>query len=99
MGDREGVAKWPNLFATAVGAFVAGMIEVFGWRVLHGGIALLFVGVLLVAFGTGFVIRRARKRAEIASKLGYQQYPFDLQITPHLRGRRSCSCRPFLRKA
>jgi hypothetical protein len=36
MGDREGVAKWPNLFATAVGAFVAGMLEVFGWRVLHG---------------------------------------------------------------
>jgi hypothetical protein len=28
------------------------------------------LGVLLVAFGTGFVIRAGRKRAEIASKLG-----------------------------
>jgi hypothetical protein len=40
--DREGVAKWPNLFATAVSALFFGMIEVFGWRVLRGGIALLF---------------------------------------------------------
>jgi hypothetical protein len=40
--DREGVAKWPNLFATAVSALFLGMIEVFGWRVLRGGIALLF---------------------------------------------------------
>jgi len=68
--DREGVAKFPNLFATAVSAFVVGMLDVFGWRVLHRAIALLFIGVLLVAFGTGFVIRRTRKQAEIASKLG-----------------------------
>jgi len=67
--DREGVAKWPNLFATAVGALFAGMVDVFGWRVFHGGIALLFFGVLLVAFGTGFFIRRARKRARVTSKL------------------------------
>jgi hypothetical protein len=68
--DRGGVAKFANLFATVVSAFVVGMLDVFGWRVLHGGIAPLFVGVLLVAFGTAFVIRRARKRAEIDSKLG-----------------------------
>ena len=68
--DPEGFAKLPNLFATAVSAFVVGMLDVFKWRVLHGAIALLFVGVLLVAFGAGFVIRVERKRAEIASKLG-----------------------------
>jgi hypothetical protein len=68
--DPKRIAKLPNLFGTVVGAFVAGMLEVFGWRVLHGLIALLFFGVLLVTFGTGFVFRRARKRAEIASKLG-----------------------------
>jgi hypothetical protein len=68
--DREGVAKWPNLFATAVSSVFAGMVGVFGWRVLHGGLALLCFGVLLLAFVTGFVIRRARKRAETASKLG-----------------------------
>ena len=68
--DCEGVTKLPNLFATAISAFIVGMVDVFGWRVLHGAIAALFVGVLLVAFGTGFGVRRARKRAEIASKLG-----------------------------
>jgi hypothetical protein len=65
--------RWCNAGSEARqtgGAFVVGMLDVFGWRVLHGAIALLFVGVLLVAFGSGFVIRRARKRAEIASKLG-----------------------------
>ena len=68
--DREGVAKWPSLFATAVSSVFAGMVGVFGWRVLHGVLALLCFGVLLLAFVTGFVIRRARKRAEIVSKLG-----------------------------
>jgi hypothetical protein len=67
--DRDGVAKWPNLFATAISAFLFGMLEVFGWSVLHGGIALLFWVVLLAAFGVGFVIRRGRKRTEIASKM------------------------------
>jgi hypothetical protein len=67
--DPNNVAKWSNLFATAIGAFLFGMLEVFGWSVLHGGIALLFWTVLLAAFGVGFVIRRARKRAEIASKV------------------------------
>jgi len=65
----EGVAKWPNLFATAVSSFFVGMLFVFGWRVLHGGIAVLFFGVLVAALGTGFILRRARKRAEIASKM------------------------------
>lgn len=46
------------------------MLDVFGWRVLHGAIAQLFVGVLLVAFVLDLVILRARKRAEIALKLG-----------------------------
>jgi hypothetical protein len=66
--NREAFAKWSNLFATAFGSFIAGMLFVFGWRVLQGGIAALFFGVLLVVFGSGFVFRRARKRAEIASK-------------------------------
>ena len=65
--DPDSFAKWSNLFGTAIAAFVFGMLEVFGWSVLHGGIALLFWTVLLAAFGVGFVIRRARKRAEIAS--------------------------------
>jgi hypothetical protein len=67
--EGQGATKLSNLFATAVSAFVVGMLDVFGWRVLRGAIALLFVGLLLLAFGTGFVIRRARKRAEIASNL------------------------------
>jgi hypothetical protein len=67
--DPNNVAKSSNLFATAIGAFLFGMLEVFGWSVLHGGIALLSWTVLLAAFGVGFVIRRARKRAEIASKV------------------------------
>ena len=67
--DPDSFAKWSNLFGTAIAAFVFGMLEVFGWSVLHGRIALLFWTVLLAAFGVGFVIRRARKRAEIASKL------------------------------
>jgi hypothetical protein len=70
INDREGVVKWPNLFATAISSVFAGMVGVFGWRVLHGVLALLCFGVLLLALATGFVIRRARKRAGIASKLG-----------------------------
>jgi hypothetical protein len=61
--DREPLA-WPNLVATALSSLFVGMFSVFRWRVLHGGIAVLFFGVLLLAFGTGYVLRRARKRAE-----------------------------------
>ena len=60
--DREPLV-WPNLVATALGSLFFGMLTVFGWRVLHGGIAVLFFGVLLLAFGSGFLFRRARKRA------------------------------------
>jgi hypothetical protein len=67
IGDREPLA-WPNLVGTAFSSLFFGMLSVFGWRVLHGSIAVVFFGVLLVAFGTGFLFRRARKRAEIASK-------------------------------
>jgi hypothetical protein len=67
--DPDSFAKWSNLFGTAIAAFVFGMLEVFGWSVLHGSIALLFWVVLLVGFGVGFVVRRARKRAEITSKM------------------------------
>jgi hypothetical protein len=67
--DREAMAKWSNLVATVLSSLFAGMLEVFGWRVLHGGIAVLFFGVLLVASGAGFVLRRGRKPAEIASKM------------------------------
>jgi hypothetical protein len=69
MTDRERLAKWPNLFATAFSSFVVGMLHVFGRRVLNGGIAILFLGVLLAAFGTGFVIRRARKSTKTAEKM------------------------------
>ena len=69
ISGRDGIAKWPNLFGTAISAFWVGMLEVFEWRVLHGGIALLFWGALLSAFGVGFLIRRARKRTGIASTL------------------------------
>jgi hypothetical protein len=67
--DRDGLAKWLNLFGTGISAFLFGMLVVFGWRVFHGGIALLFWVVPLTSFGVGFVIRRVRKRAEIASKV------------------------------
>jgi hypothetical protein len=67
--NREALTKWSNLVATAFGSFIAAMVLVFGWRVLQGGIAALFWGVLLVVLGSGFVFRRARKRAEIASKM------------------------------
>ena len=67
--NREALAKWSNLFATVFGSFIAGMLLVFGWRVLRGKIAALFFGVLLVVFGSGFVFRHSRKRAEIASKV------------------------------
>jgi hypothetical protein len=68
--DRGEVVTLPNLFGTAFGAFIVGMWDVFGWRVLRGAIAVLFWGVLLVGLGAGFVFRRARKRSEFASKLG-----------------------------
>jgi hypothetical protein len=68
--DREGVARLPNLFATTVSAVVVGMLDVFRWRVLHGAIAQLFVGVLLVAFGTGFGYPSCAKASRNRFKAG-----------------------------
>jgi hypothetical protein len=39
--------KSPNLFATVISAFLFRKLEVFGWRVLHGGIALLALDELM----------------------------------------------------
>jgi hypothetical protein len=67
MRTCEAAIKWPNLVITAFISLALGMVEVFGWRVFHGGISALFWAALLATFGTGFVARRAQKRAEIAS--------------------------------
>jgi hypothetical protein len=39
--------KSPNLFATVISAFLFRKLEVLGWRVLHGGIALLALDELM----------------------------------------------------
>jgi hypothetical protein len=62
------VATWVNVIGTAVASVLFGMMNAFGWRVLHGRLAVLFAGILLVAFAAGFAVRRANRRAEIGSK-------------------------------
>ena len=64
---RKAAARWPNLVVTALMSLACGMIQVFGWRIFHGALAIIFWGAALAVFGTGFLARRAQKRAEIAS--------------------------------
>lgn len=48
--------------------FLGGMMIVFEWRVLHGGIGAVFAVLVLGLFVIGFARRRARKRTEVSSK-------------------------------
>jgi hypothetical protein len=61
---RGKIMSWSNIIATAVASVGFGMIWAFDWRgVLHGWIPVLFVIVVLGAFGAGIINRRARNRA------------------------------------
>lgn len=60
---RELFASWFNLVATALVSVLLGMMMAFGWRVLHGGIAIAVLG----AFAIAFAGRRARQ-AKASSK-------------------------------
>jgi len=58
---RESFARWFNLAAIAFVSLAWGMMMVFGWGVLHGGIAVVFAMTVLGLFATGFAQRRARQ--------------------------------------
>ena len=58
-------ARWANLIATAVASLGFGMMWVFEWRVLHGGVAIIFIVALACAIAAGFANRRAIRKAEV----------------------------------
>jgi len=53
---------------TLIGALWA-MMMVFEWRVLHGGIAVVFSILMVALFALGLSQRRARKRRETSSTI------------------------------
>jgi hypothetical protein len=64
---RESFARWFNLAAIACVSLAWGMMMMFGWRVLHGGIAVVFAMTVLGLFATAFAERRARQ-AKLSSE-------------------------------
>jgi hypothetical protein len=67
---RDSWAKLSNVSSTALASLLFGMMGVFGWRVLHGGIGVIFAIAIVGAIVNGLAVRRARKQAEAPSKSG-----------------------------
>jgi hypothetical protein len=65
----ESIARLLSLAALAFSSLLFGMMTVFEWRVLHGGIGVVFAIAIIRLFVTGLADRRSRKRSEIASRI------------------------------
>lgn len=65
---RESFARWSNLASIAFLSHAWGMMMLFGWRVLHGGIGVVFAMAVLGLVGTGFTERRARQAKVLPKK-------------------------------
>ncbi len=58
---RESFARWFNLASIAFVSLAWGMMMLFGRRILHGGISVVFALAVLGLVATGFAERRARQ--------------------------------------
>ena len=67
ISKRESFAGLWRFSALAFSSFLFGMLTVFDWRVLHGGIGVVFAILIIGLFVTALADRRSRKRAQIAS--------------------------------
>jgi hypothetical protein len=67
MAGRESFASLSNLASLALSSLLFGMFMVFEWRVIHGGIAIVFVIAILGLLLVGLAERRARKRAAVTA--------------------------------
>jgi hypothetical protein len=59
---RDSATKWPNVASLVLISLAWGMMMIFGWRVLHGGLLAVFVLAVLGLFALGIIERRAQKR-------------------------------------
>jgi len=64
IAGRKSFAKTLNLVSLALASLLFGMFMVFDWRVIHGGIVIIFAMAILGLLVIGLAERRARKRAE-----------------------------------
>jgi hypothetical protein len=58
---RESFAEWFNLASIAFLSLAWGMMMLFRWRVLRGGIGVVFAMTVLGLVATGLAGRRARQ--------------------------------------
>ena len=65
---RHPFARVLNFVAIALMSLLFGMMMAFQWRVLHGGMAVVFAMAVTGLFVTALMERRARRRVEVSSK-------------------------------
>lgn len=59
---RDSVTKWSNIASLALMSLAWGMMMIFGWRVVHGGLLAVLALALFGLIALGIVERRAQKR-------------------------------------
>jgi hypothetical protein len=65
ISKRESFARFLSLAALAFSSLLFGMMTVFEWRLLHGGIGVVFAMAIIGLFVTALAKRRSHKRTEI----------------------------------
>ena len=68
ISKRESYTRLLSLATLAFSSLLFGMMMVFEWRVLHGGIGVVSAIAITGLFITALAERRAHKRAQIASR-------------------------------
>jgi len=61
---RESFMKWSNVAVTALGGYLMGMMLVFEWRLLRGGIAVVFAAGFLGLIALTFAADRLERAAK-----------------------------------
>ena len=59
---RDSVTKWFNITSLALISLAWGMMMIFGWRVVHGGLLAVFTVAIFGLIALGIVGRRAQRR-------------------------------------
>jgi len=59
---RDSVTKWSNISSLALISLAWGMMKIFGWRVLHGGLLAVFAAAIFGLIALGIIERRAQRR-------------------------------------
>jgi vacuolar-type H+-ATPase subunit I/STV1 len=68
ISKRESYTRLLSLATLAFSSLLFGMMGVFEWRVLHGGIGVVSAVAIMGLFATALAERRAHKRAQTPSR-------------------------------